>query len=72
MILAGIAILAVVLSLITSRIVGTGISKPILKVLGATETIKNGDFTVSVNVKSKDETMLLADGLNSMTNSVKG
>lgn len=72
MILAGIAVFAVILSLVASRVVGNGISKPILKVLGATETIKDGDFTVRVEVKSKDETMLLADGLNSMTQSVKG
>lgn len=72
MILFGIAIFAVILSLVTAKFVGDGISKPILKVLDATEKIKDGDFTVQVSVKSKDETMLLAQGLNEMTDSVKG
>ncbi len=72
MILVGIAVFSVVISIIAARIVGNGISKPILSVLKATEKIKDGDFTVEVHVKSKDETMLLAEGLNEMTRSVKG
>ncbi len=54
-----------------SKLSAVGISKPILKVLNATEQIKNGDFTVRVDVKSKDETKLLSEGLNAMTESVK-
>jgi len=72
LILVAIAVVAVILSLVTARIVGNGISKPILSVLNATEKIKGGDFTVKVHVNSKDETRLLADGLNEMTESVKG
>jgi len=71
-ILAGIAVFAVIIAFIAARIVGNGISKPVLEVLQATEKIKDGDFTVQVSVKSKDETMLLANGLNEMTLSVKG
>ncbi len=71
LILFAIAVFAVIISLVVSKIVGSGISKPILKVLNATEQIKNGDFTVRVDVKSKDETKLLSEGLNAMTESVK-
>lgn len=72
MILGIIAVIAAIISLLVAQFVGNGISKPIRSVLQATEKIKSGDFTVQVQVKSNDETKLLADGLNEMTDSVKG
>ncbi|MBN2899520.1 MAG: methyl-accepting chemotaxis protein [Clostridia bacterium] len=71
MLLAGVALIAIVLSAITSKVVGNSISKPIIAVVEATNKIKQGDFTVRVDVTSNDETKLLADGLNEMTHSVK-
>lgn len=70
--LVAIGVLALIVSFVISRIVGSSISKPIRQVVEATEKISAGDFTVNVNVKSKDETKLLADSLNTMTKSVKG
>jgi len=71
-IMVGAVILAILISFVISRIVGNSISKPIRQVVKATEQIKNGDFTVAVHVNTNDETKLLADGLNEMTESVKG
>ena len=70
-ILGGIALATMVISFVISQFVGNSISKPIRSVVSATEKIKDGDFTVHVNVKTNDETKLLADGLNMMTESVK-
>lgn len=70
-ILLTIGLIAIVISLIIANLVGKSISKPILDVVNATNKIKDGDFTVTVRTKSKDETKLLADGLNNMTESVR-
>ncbi|MBN2222563.1 MAG: methyl-accepting chemotaxis protein, partial [Vallitaleaceae bacterium] len=74
----GVLLILVVITLITvvvafgiAVIVGKTISKPILEVVRATEVIKEGDFTVQVQSKSKDETRLLADALNAMTRNVQ-
>jgi methyl-accepting chemotaxis protein len=71
MFLLGIAIVALIIAFIISRIVGNSISKPIKAVVAATEQIRDGDFTVQVHVDTNDETKLLANGLNEMTDSVK-
>ncbi len=70
-ILITVSITAIILSLFIASFVGRSISKPILEVIKATDKIKEGDFTVTVKTKSKDETKLLADGLNNMTESVR-
>jgi len=61
-----IAIVSVILSVLIAFGMAKTISKPILSVVSATETIRDGDFTVNVQSKSNDETKLLADSLNSM------
>lgn len=71
LILIIIAVVTIIISTIIAMLVGRTISKPILEVVKATELIKNGDFTVRVQSKSNDETRLLADGLNEMTESVR-
>jgi methyl-accepting chemotaxis protein len=71
LILVVITIVTVIVALIIAIIVGKTISKPILEVVRATEIIKEGDFTVQVQSKSKDETKLLADALNAMTRNVQ-
>ncbi len=72
MFLGGITLAALIIAAFMSNLVGNGISKPILKVVDATERIKNGDFTVQVEVKTKDETLDLASSLNDMTRTVRG
>ncbi|MGB3366808.1 MAG: methyl-accepting chemotaxis protein [Acidaminobacteraceae bacterium] len=66
-----IGIFAIIISFIIAAFVGRSISKPILDVVYAIDKIKNGDFTIKVNTNSKDETLLLANGINDMTESVR-
>lgn len=70
-VLITVGFIAIIASLVIASIVGKSISKPILDVVEATDKIKDGDFTITVRTKSKDETKLLADGLNNMTESVR-
>jgi len=50
---------------------GSSITRPIKTIVHSIEKIKNGDFTTTVSVKSKDETKLLADGINDMSEAVR-
>ena len=50
---------------------GSSITRPIKIIVSSIEKIKNGDFTTVVSVKSKDETKLLADGINDMSAAVR-
>lgn len=70
-ILVILVIVSVLISGAVALIVGRSISKPIVEVTDATEKIKNGDLTVEVQTKAKDETRLLATGLNAMTTNVR-
>lgn len=66
-----IAVLAIAVSIIVASIIGRSISKPIIHVVGAVDKIKDGDFTVTVNTKSNDETKILSDSINEMISNVK-
>lgn len=66
-----IIVVSVVVAVVVSVLMGNSITKPIKKIVEAIEKIRDGDFTTVVNVKSKDETMLLANGLNEMSSSVR-
>lgn len=70
MMVIAIAISALV-AIVVSIVMGRSITRPIKKIVESIEKIKNGDFTTIVEVSSKDETKLLADGLNDMSSSVK-
>ncbi len=70
-ILIGIILASGLIAVVVSIVMGRSITKPINAIVEATEKIKDGDFTTVVSVKSNDETMLLANGLNEMTVSVK-
>lgn len=70
MYLAIISATILIMAIIVSLFVGKAITNPILQVLDATNKIKGGDLTTVVTVKSRDETYLLAEGLNEMTSSV--
>lgn len=69
--LAIISIAVIVFAIFISLLVGRIITKPIHKIVEATTLIKEGDFTTVVNVNSQDETLLLAEGLNDMSDSVR-
>lgn len=63
---------AIVLSIVVSQLIGKRITRPIIKIVEATEKIKNGDFTTVVEVNTNDETNQLAVGLNEMSDAVRG
>ena len=71
MILVGIGAFMILVSIIMGKLIGRSISNPILKVVSAIEKVKAGDFTVSVDIKTSDETKLLGNGLNEMVASVR-
>ncbi len=70
-ILIGIIVVSIIVAIGVSVFMGNSITKPIKHIVEVLEKIKNGDFTVVANVKSKDETMVLANGLNEMADSVR-
>lgn len=70
-VMAIVIVISVAVSIIVSIFMGRSITKPIKKIVEAIEKIKDGDFTTVVHVKSKDETRLLAEGLNDMSSSVR-
>ncbi|MCK8060172.1 MULTISPECIES: methyl-accepting chemotaxis protein [unclassified Fusibacter] len=66
-----VLVFGVVISVIVSQVIGKRITKPINQIVEATEKIKNGDFTTLVEVKTNDETKLLAISLNGMSEAVR-
>lgn len=66
-----VLVVFVIVAVIISLWMGRSITKPIKQIVEAIEKIKNGDFTTVVEVTSKDETMVLAEGLNDMSASVR-
>lgn len=65
-----VALISIAVAVCIAFIIGKSISKPIVKVTEAIKALKMGDFTVSVDVNTCDETKILADGLNDMINTV--
>lgn len=65
-----VAFISIAIAVFIAFIIGNSISKPIIKVTEAIKALKMGDFTVSVDVNTCDETKILADGLNDMINTV--
>lgn len=66
-----ITIFSMVLAAIIAYFVGKSISKPIISVTNTINQVKDGNFTISANVNSHDETKILANGLNEMISTVK-
>lgn len=66
-----VSVISLLAAVIIAVVVGRTISKPILKVVDATKLISQGDLTVQVQTKTSDETQLLANGLNEMTENVR-
>lgn len=62
-------IMAVVIGIVISRMIG----KPIVKVTEATEKMAAGDLTIDpITVKNKDELGILANSFNTMLSNVRG
>lgn len=55
---------SVLVSVLVGLAVGRLLSKPVLKVVNAAKLIGTGDFTVQIDVRSRDEIKVLADTLN--------
>jgi len=70
-VVAVVMVVFVVIAVVISLLMGSSITKPIKQIVESLERIKNGDFTTVVKVKSKDETLVLAEGLNDMSASVR-
>lgn len=60
----------IVFSILTAYILGRYLSAPILKIAEAARAIGKGDFSVKVDIHTKDETKILADSLNGMTSNI--
>lgn len=67
-----IVLLALIVSSIIAIIVTSGIGKAINVVIDTLSKVTNGDFTVSVNTKRKDEFNVLTDSINNMIKNMKG
>ncbi len=66
-----IALIGLSIAIAVAFFIGRTISKPIYTIVEATEKISEGDLTVQVQLKSNDETSLLASALNKMSGEIK-
>lgn len=67
-----IGLIAFVLGIFISLIIGRQISKPIKAISASAKKIANGDLKLeNIQVKSKDETGILAQAFNQMTSNLK-
>ncbi len=64
-------IVAVIIALVLSMLISRMITKPLSQVQTAMSLAEKGDFTVSVDYKSKDELGSLASSFNSQTNTLR-
>ena len=67
-----IIVVTILICLILAMIIAKGISKPIVNISGIMNKIAHGDFTMSVDVKGKDEIAYMATGMNNTLNSLRG
>lgn len=66
-----LVIFAVIIAVLLGYILSTRISGSIYYILRQLKKVADGDLTVHLTAKSKDEIRLLADGVNSMADSMK-
>jgi len=66
-----VGLFVILLSALFSFWFSTRFTKPLLKIVAATEHIKNGDLTVGVDVKSGDEIGILANNFNIMVGDLR-
>ncbi|MBD5484107.1 MAG: methyl-accepting chemotaxis protein [Lachnospiraceae bacterium] len=66
-----LVIVAVLIALLLGYLLSAHINSNIYHILGQLQIVSDGDLTVKLQTKSKDEFKLLAGGVNSMTDSMK-
>ena len=66
-----LVVFAVIIAVLLGYLLSTRISGSIYYILRQLKRVAGGDLTVHLTSKSKDELMLLADGVNSMADSMK-
>lgn len=66
-----LVILAVIVAAVLGSIISAHINSNIYHILKQLKSVSDGDLTVRIRSKSKDEFRLLAEGVNSMTDSMK-
>lgn len=66
-----LVIVAVLIALLLGYLLSAHINGNIYHILGQLQIVSDGDLTVRLQTKSKDEFKLLAGGVNSMTDSMK-
>ena len=66
-----ISSIIIAISIFITYLISTNISRPISKLTKEVEKVANGDFTVIITSKSKDEVGRLSDSLNSMVLNTK-
>jgi methyl-accepting chemotaxis protein len=71
-IMVAITSVSIVVAIVVSIFMGRSITRPITEIVEVVNQIKLGDLTSQVNVKSNDETLILAEGINAMSDSVRG
>lgn len=71
MVVAGITLLTIIIAAAIAIIIAKGISKPIEKVSEAMSKIAEGDFTVAINQKGKDEIAQMSGKLNKTLTGLK-
>ncbi|WP_059051520.1 methyl-accepting chemotaxis protein [Paenibacillus senegalimassiliensis] len=67
----GITALVIVLGMATAYLISTRITKPIKKLVAATDKMAVGDFRQTIEVKSQDEIGQLASSFRTMTTQLK-
>lgn len=67
-----IGLITLVLAIIVSIWLANSVAKPISILSKNMESVKNGDFTVRSNIKTKDEVGVLANSFNIMSEGLKG
>lgn len=66
-----LVILAVIIAALLARILSTHINGNIYQILNQLKLVSEGNLTTKLNARSKDEFKLLAEGVNTMTDSMK-
>ncbi|MFA9398268.1 MAG: methyl-accepting chemotaxis protein, partial [Clostridiaceae bacterium] len=61
-----ISLICLFITMIVSTLISASIAKPLIKVVDAMEKVKNGDLSISVDNKSKDELGKLSNTFNDM------
>lgn len=67
----GLTVAAILLATLAGLLIATSFTKPLRQLVDATKLLAEGDLTVKVVVKTKDEMGQLADSFNSMVHNLR-